>query len=171
MDDLYKAKFKEDISNVMDFIEKQWDSQHILSKNRLLMDWRHGCEDGYNYILAWDKGVLVGVLGYIPTRRYDDGLSANNIVWLALWKVRDDYKSSMVGLKLLKKLESLEPNSVMAVIGINPKHPPMYKALGYQVHELGQYYLTNPEMSQNLIQKPDNISLATALPGLARLKR
>ena len=59
----------------------------------------------------------------------------------------------------------------MAVIGINPKHPPMYKALGYQVHELGQYYLTNPEMSQNLIQKPDNISLATALPGLARLKK
>ena len=105
-----------------------------------------------------DEGILVGILGYIPTRRYDDDLSAQkNIVWLALWKVREDYQSSMVGLKLLKTLESLEPNSVMAVNGINLNHPPIYKALGFQVHELGQYYLANPDVSQNLIQKPENL--------------
>jgi len=162
---------KEDITAVMGFISTHWHSQHILAQNRSLMEWQHGCEDGYNYILAWDEDILVGVLGYIPTRRYDDGLSAKNIVWLALWKVRDDYQSSMVGLKLLKNLESLEPSSVMAVSGINPSHPPMYKALGFQVHELGQYYLANPDKSQNLIHKPENISLATAIFGRANLKR
>ena len=162
---------KEDITAVMGFIATHWHSRHILAKNRSLMDWQHGCEDGYNYILAWDEGTLVGVLGYIPTRRYDGQLSVRNIIWLALWKVRDDYQSSMLGLKLLKTLESLEPNSVMAVIGINSNHPPMYKALGFQVHELGQYYLANPDAPQNLIQKPENISLATAISGRAYLKR
>ncbi|MDB9892087.1 hypothetical protein OAC99_01415 [Amylibacter sp.] len=162
---------KEDIIAVMGFIATHWDGQHILAQNRPLMDWQHGCEDGYNYILAWDEEILVGVLGYIPTRRYDDGLSAKNIVWLALWKVCDDYQSSMLGLKLLKHLESVEPGSVMAVSGINPSHPPMYKALGFEVYELGQYYLANPNKSQNLIQKPKNVSLATAMFGLASLKR
>jgi len=155
----------------MDFIATHWSSQHILSKNRSLMNWQHGCEDGYNYILAWDEGILLGILGYIPTRRYDDELSANNILWLALWKVRDDYQSSMVGLKLLKTLESLEPSAVIAVNGINLNHPPMYTALGYQVHELGQYYLVNSDVSQKLLQKPENLSLATAVFGRAMLKR
>ncbi|MDA9299976.1 hypothetical protein N9Q12_01035 [bacterium] len=162
---------KEDITAVMGFIATHWHSQHILAKNLSLMEWQHGCEDGYNYILAWDEGILVGVLGYISTRRYDDQLNAKNIVWLALWKVLDDYQSSMLGLKLLKTLESLEPSSVMAVNGINPNHPPMYKALGFQVHELGQYYLANPDESQSLIQKPENLSLATAIFGCANLKR
>ena len=166
-----RRSFKEDITTVMGFIATHWHSQHILGKNRSLMDWQHGCEDGYNYILAWDESILVGVLGYIPTRRYDDELSAKNILWLALWKVRDDYHSSMVGLKLLKTLETLEPSSIMAVIGINSNHPPMYKALGFQVHELGQYYLANPYTSQNLIQNPENLSLATAIFGRANLKR
>ena len=163
---------KEDIPAVMDFISSHWQSEHVLAKNRSLMEWQHCSEDGCNYILASEEGILVGVLGYIPTRRYDDELSAkNNIVWLALWKVRDDYHSSMVGLKLLKTLETLEPSSIMAVIGINSNHPPMYKALGFQVHELGQYYLANPYTSQNLIQNPENLSLATAIFGRANLKR
>jgi len=163
---------KEDIPAVMDFISSHWRSEHVLAKNRSLMEWQHCSEDGCNYILASEEGILVGVLGYIPTRRYDDELSAkNNIVWLALWKFRDEYQSSMVELKLLKTLESLEPNSVMAVNGINLSHPPMYKALGFQVYELGQYYLSNPDKPQNLIQKPENLSLATAISGRAILER
>jgi len=163
---------KEDIPAIMDFISTHWRSDHILAKNRSLIEWQHGSEDGYNYILASDKGILVGVLGYIPTQRYDDELIAeNNIVWLALWKVREDYQSSMLGLKLLKTLESLEPNSVMAVNGINLNHPPMYEALGFQVYELGQYYLSNRNLPQNLIRKPENLSLATAITGRALLEK
>ena len=84
----------------MDFIENS-DSQHILKEpviDGLAMAVRMGIIIFWRGIKAFSWGFR-----YIPTRRYD-GLSANNIVWLALWKVRDDYKSSMVGLKLLKKL-------------------------------------------------------------------
>ena len=163
---------KKDLPAVMDFIATHWRSDHVLAKNRSLMVWQHCYEDECNYILATDEDVLVGVLGYIPSRRFDDELSTkSNIVWLALWKVRDDYQSSMLGLKLLKALESLEPNSVMAVNGINLDHPPMYKALGFQVYELGQFYLSNPNKPQIIIQKPKNLSLATAIPGHAILER
>jgi len=77
----------------------------------------------------------------------------------------------MVGLKLLKTLDSLEPNSVMAVNGINMAHRPMYKALGFQVHELGQFYLSNRDKPQNIINKPYDLSLATASYGRAILER
>ena len=163
---------KKDLPAVMDFIATHWRSDHVLAKNRSLMVWQHCYEDECNYMLATDGDVLVGVLGYIPSRRFDDELSTkSNIVWLALWKVRDDYQSSMLGLKLLKALESLEPNSVMAVNGINLDHPPMYKALGFQVYELGQFYLSNPNKPQTIIQKPKNLSLAIAIPGHAILER
>ena len=162
---------KDDIRAVMQFIATHWSSHHILSKNRSLMDWQHGTKDGYNYILAWDENILVGVLGYIPTRRYDDELSTNNILWLALWKVHDDYQSSMLGLRLLKTLASIEHNVVVGVNGINLTHPPMYKALGYQVYDLCQYYLINSDAQQNLLHNPENLPLATAVYGRAVLKR
>lgn len=162
---------KEDITDIMDFIARYWSSEHVLATNRSLVEWQHSSEDGCNYIVASDNGSLVGVLGYIPTRRYDDNLGLDqNVVWLALWKVRDDYQSSIIGLKLFKVLESLEPNSVMAVNGIKLSHPPMYKALGFQVHELGQYYLANPDKPQNLLRYPTNLPLATPISGRAILK-
>lgn len=162
---------KSDLQSLMEFISTHWSEQHVLSTSTALMDWQYGTEDGYNFILAWNGNKLVGVLGYIPSRRYDGELSARKIIWLALWKVRDEYQSSMLGLKLLKTLESLEPNSVMAVNGINLDHPPMYKALGFQVYELGQFYLSNPNKPQIIIEKPKNLSLATAIPGHAILER
>ena len=161
---------KEDIPAVMRFIATHWRKDHVLAENRSLMEWQYCSEDGYNYILAWDGASLVGVLGYIPTKQYDGTLSAkNNICWLALWKVREDHQSSMLGLKLLSTLESLEPTSIIAVNGINLKHPPMYKALGFQVYELDQYYLSNPDKPQSILKKSDNLFLATPNYGRAIL--
>jgi hypothetical protein len=162
---------KEDIPFVMEFISTYWAAQHVLSKSLALMDWQYGTEDGYNFILAWDEGILAGVLGYIPTRRYDEELSANKIIWLALWKVRDEYQSSMLGLKLLKILEDTEPNVAVAVSGVNLKTAQLYKVLGYQVQDLCQYYLANSNVPQNVLHNPKNSPLATAAFGRAKLKR
>tara|TARA_B100001057_G_scaffold500435_1_gene615479 strand:+ start:12289 stop:13305 length:1017 start_codon:yes stop_codon:yes gene_type:complete len=161
---------KDDIASVIQFIELEWNPNHILVKNRNLLEWQHGNTDGYNFILAWDGNVLVGVLGYIPTRRYDDELSMNNILWMALWKVREEVQSSMVGLKLLKELENIENNAALAVHGINLKHLPLYKALGYQVYELEQYYIANPDVSHNILHNPERLPIATSNYGTASLE-
>lgn len=162
---------KSDLQSVMNFISTHWAEQHVLSTSRALMNWQYGTEDGYNFVLAWDKDHLVGILGYIPTWRYDGEQSANNIIWLALWKVRDEYQSSMLGLKLLRELENTYPNAAVAVNGVNVKTSQLYRALGYQVENLRHYYLSNSKVSQNLLSNPDNLPFATAAFGGAKLKR
>lgn len=160
----------QDITALMQFIDTHWKKDHVLATSQALMDWQHKADDGYNYLLAWDHNILVGVLGYIPTRRYDNGgLTADNILWLALWKVRDDCKAPMSGLKLLKALETTEPNIGLAVSGINSAILPMYRALGYHVADMKQAYMINSDASQTLMQFPEGYEPAQPKEGNATL--
>jgi hypothetical protein len=141
-----------DMTEVMTFIDRHWRKGHVLATNRRLMDWQHKEEDGsYNYLLAREGDELLAVLGYIPTRRFDPALKDSNMLWLALWKTRDDIKVAGLGLRLLQALGRVEPHCAMGVSGINPAHPPMYTSLGYQVKKLRQYYFTHPGVPLSLV--------------------
>lgn len=141
-----------ELGALMAFIDRHWHKGHVLATSRALMDWQHREPDGsYNYLLAWEGGELLGVLGYLPTRRYDPALVGHNLLWLALWKTRDDVKVAGLGLRILHALGGIEPHVALGVSGINLAHPPMYRALGYQVVELAQHYLVNPDVPRRLI--------------------
>src|SRR5450755_612216 len=143
----------EEIRELMQFLDSHWQSGHVLAASQALMDWQHRAADGhYNYLLAWSEGQILGVLGYIPSARFDPQLTDRNVVWLALWKVRDDCGAPGLGLRLLNALSRVEAHAAIAVTGINLTHPPMYRALGYRVDELSQYFLVNPDKPQTLIQ-------------------
>jgi len=144
-----------DVAAVMTFIDLYWRKGHVLGTCRELMDWQHKEADGsYNYLLVWDSDDLLGVLGYIPTRRYDPALKEHNLLWLALWKVRDDVMVSGLGLRMLQALSRVEPHVAIGVSGINLTHPPMYTALRYKVAALTQYYLVNPNTPLSLVFAP-----------------
>ena len=147
----------EEITTVMDFIGEYWRADHVLATHRNLMDWQHGNADGsYHYLIARSGEVIEGVLGYIPISRYDAALAANEMIWLALWKIRPECKIAGLGLKMLGALQQLYQNAAFGVNGINHTHPPMYRALGYQSTELRQYYITNPTLPRTLMQAPDS---------------
>lgn len=142
-----------EVPALMAFIDTHWKQGHALAINRPLMDWQHKAENNhYNYLLAWEGRELLGVLGYIPTHRYDPALKSENTLWLALWKIRPDCKVTALGLRMLRALEQVEPHTALAVNGINLTHPPMYKALGYKCAELTQHYMINPERPRHLLQ-------------------
>jgi hypothetical protein len=151
-----------EISQVAEFIGNHWAPGHVLAVNSKLMDWQHRNENGsYDYLLAWHGQRLVGILGYIATRRYDSALANCNILWLALWKVRDDCGITGLGLKLLYELSRLESNKGLAINKILPEHTPLYRALGYQVVEMKQFYVTNPDKPSRLISAPSDTILST----------
>jgi len=128
---------------IMSFIDRHWKRGHALGTSSSLFNWQHrDPQGGYTYMLAVEDEEILGVLGYIPSRLFEQ--SASNVVWLALWKIRDDVKRPALGLQLLRALEHTEPHETIAVNGINASLPPMYKALGYQVVRLSQHYVTNP---------------------------
>lgn len=166
-------RFRDDEAPLlMAFIDEHWERGHVLATSRALLDWQY--RDGAEYAVfgAWDGGVPVGVLGYIPTRRFDPALAgaSSNATWLALWKVRDDVKSSAVGLRLLSAVSIAEPSAAIGVVGFNATHPPLYAALGYTVGELRQYVIFHRTMNAKLAVIPPNRPRPFARPGRAQLR-
>lgn len=145
----------QDITQVMDFIGAYWQKNHVLSTHRALMDWQHRAPDGaYHYLLARRGDTLLGVLGYIPTTQFDGTSAAQETIWLALWKIRDDATAPGLGLRMLGALTKLYPHATWGVNGINPEHPPMYRALGYRSVALSQHYLTHPTLPLRMVTAP-----------------
>jgi hypothetical protein len=137
----------EDIGDVIRFIDEHWESGHVLAACRPLLDWQHKDPDGrgYSFILARrqpDDAVL-GILGYIPTTRFDAALVDDNMIWLTTWKVRDNANVAGLGLALLRFLTTSEPHRAIGALGLNPATVPIYRALGYRVGEMEHYVLAN----------------------------
>jgi hypothetical protein len=141
-----------DVPEVLAFLDTHWKPGHVFTRDRALFDWQYARQDRpgeYTIALARlsGDGPLVGMLGYLPTRRFDPALAANNAIWLALWKVRDDISSGPIGLQLLGNVTEGEPHASLGVIGFQPSAAAIYKALKFQVGELHHYVLPNPDMS------------------------
>jgi len=135
-----------EIVDVMQFIDDHWAHGHVLATCRPLLDWQHREADGtYSIIVARRDGdrAVLGILGYIPTRRYDAGLADENVVWLTTWMVRHEARASGLGLTLLQYLRATEPHVAIGAIGLNPATTPIYQALGYRVGELEHYVRPN----------------------------
>jgi hypothetical protein len=147
----------DEVQELMQFLDMHWQSGHVLATSQALMDWQHKAADGnYNYLIAKTNGQILGVLGYISSSSFDPKLGDQNVIWLALWKVRDDSGIPGLGLRLLNALSRVEKHAAIAVNGINISHPPMYRALGFQVEELSHYFLVNPQKPQTLIRSPSD---------------
>ncbi|MEG3638280.1 hypothetical protein [Magnetococcus sp. PR-3] len=158
---------------VMAFIDTHWSKGHIMATHTGLFDWQHQSvgRDGYDYMVAWRGEELLGVLGYINLTRYDPHLDGQNVIWLALWKVRDDCGVAGLGLSLLRAVMKQEPHAWIGVVGINTAHPPMYKALRFHTGQLTQYVLFNPQVQPQLAHVPKGVVLPQVKQGDAQLQR
>jgi hypothetical protein len=162
---------QDDITKVAEFIDNHWSKGHVMAVSQKLMDWQHKAEDGsYDYLLAWHDKQLVGILGYISTCRFDTNLTDRNVLWLAIWKIREDCRITGLGLKMLNELTRLEPNVGVAINKILPEHNPLYRALRYQVVKMKQYYVTDPDKPSQLINAPTGSLLPFPKRGEARFK-
>jgi hypothetical protein len=136
-----------DIDDVVRFVDEHWQPGHPLVACRALLDWQHRDPDGrgYSFVVARREsdGVVLGILGYIPTRRFDAALDGHNVVWLTMWKVRDDANVAGLGLQLLHHVARAEPHVAMGAVGLNAATLPIYRALGYRTGELRHYARVN----------------------------
>jgi hypothetical protein len=136
-----------DIDDVIRFIDEYWKPGHALATCRPLLDWQHRDADGrgYSFVVGrrrQDNAVL-GILGYIATKRFDAALGGDNVIWLTTWKIRDDADVAGLGLVLLRHLTGAEQHLAIGALGLNPATMPIFKALGYRVGELQHYVRAN----------------------------
>lgn len=141
-----------DVDDVLAFIDAHWKPGHIFTRHRGLFDWQHALRDRtgeYSIAIARRTAdrMLLGILGYIPTRQFDSSIG-DNTVWLALWKVRDDADSAGLGLRLLTFVTESEPHTTLGVVGFNAAVAPIYRALGFTIGELRHYVLPNPDVDR-----------------------
>jgi len=131
---------EEEVDAVVRFLDEHWQRGHALVASRRLLDWQYrGADGGYAFVVARVDGEIAGILGYIPTRRYDPALAGDNVVWLTTWKVRDDAGVAGLGLALLQHVAAVEPHAAIGAVGFNTATRPIYEALGFTVGELQHY--------------------------------
>ncbi|MDB3882593.1 hypothetical protein N9299_04340 [Amylibacter sp.] len=154
----------------MGFIANEWSNNHILANDLNFQSWQHGTQsDVYNWVVGLDQNEIKGILGFIPLSKFDEEID-NEFIWLALWKVIEGPDTRGLGLRLLRYILTEMPATGFGVVGINKKHLGLYKALGFNVGTLKQYFMINPSAKQTLIHNRGNHCLPSPKSGKAVFK-
>jgi hypothetical protein len=136
----------DEVDALMAFIRDHWSATHIMGHSRALMDWQHrdAAERRYNFMLARDgTGAIVGILGFIPSRRFDPALAdADETIWFAMWKVLETAPTG-AGLMLIRELQKRIRPRWIGTVGLNDYVRGIYTALGYATATLDRYYRLN----------------------------
>ncbi len=136
---------------LMKFLDENWQRGHVLSRSRELLDWQHFDAGAgyYNYLLAKGKdGQIEAVLGFIPTDRYDSVIAGDCVVWLSLWKTRENSGNPMLGLLLLKSLEVRRDWKAIGTLGVSDVAAKIYRLLKYKTGFMNHYYIANPDLDK-----------------------
>ena len=129
-----------DVADVVRFLDEEWKRGHVLVTSRALLDWQYrNADGGYSFLVARQSGEVVGLLGYIATRRYDPSLAGANVLWLTTWKVKTEASVAALGLSLLQRVRTAEPHVALGALGLNPATCAIYSTLGFRVGELEHY--------------------------------
>ena len=138
-----------DIPALMVFIGEHWRQDHILARERRVLDWYYGCPQGCNFLLARRDGEIFAVLGFIDVDHLNAKRSVNSELWLALWKVRDDAGVPALGLRLIMELKKRYPQRPIAVLGLSEAARKIYRLLGYEVKTLDQLFIHNRNLHKH----------------------
>lgn len=130
-----------DINELMIFINDNWKSGHILSKNKELFEYEFLKENGdVNFLMAIDKekNTIEGVIGFLETAYNQDTTD----VWTSIWKVREG-NMLFLGSELQKRLESKKGIRYVMGIGDNPDTSAriLKKKFGRNIIKMKHYYI------------------------------
>ena len=130
----------------MSFIQQYWGAKHILATNVdvFLFQYQNQLDKSrVNFVVAKDsEGVIKAILGFIPSQLQ----SPNSDIFAALWKVADDVKSPMLGLKLLNYLRKKTEYGLFTTLGLNEMSSSIYRLMKYEVGYMQHFVLLNPSM-------------------------
>lgn len=136
-----------DIDNIMYFIKRYWDSQHILSEDKNFFEYEFLDEENVNVMLAIDKrlNTIEAIAGFLKCSKVVE----NQDVWGSFWKVNTTKNNmTFLGIELIKRLsETLQCRNHLG-IGINPKTTlPLRKTLfNEKIEKMNHYYILNEQI-------------------------
>ncbi len=133
----------DEVDELTAFLRDHWGREHVLVTERRVLDWQHRDEarGRYDFLLARDRTGIAGILGFIPTSRYDPTLAdGHETLWLTTWRVRDDARPGLGLLRLRGLRERLRPTWA-GTVGLRPETRAIYDRLGFRTGALTRMIL------------------------------
>ncbi|AIQ15148.1 hypothetical protein [Paenibacillus durus] len=172
-DEKYTIRFAEkaDISSIMNFIEREWKSDHIFARNRDYLCYEHQFGDKVNYILAIDKATsnLEGILGFIEASRSEE----HKDIWGVMWKVREGKGNlPFLGIELMKRLMAETKCRAEIGVGANPKTsvPILKVMLGFHIDKMKHSYRLNGNTDEFKIAVINNKIILPVIPSVKQYR-
>jgi hypothetical protein len=160
---MYEIRFcqYDELNLLQDFLTKFWSKNHVFARSLKLLRWQHlNTEDEIiNFVVAYNKNSkeFDAILGFIPTSQYDLNIK-NRDIWLAIWKVKEEFASTGIGLQVLLFLNSHYKNSSIGVLGISKDAMKIYKAFSYKTGVLKHFYIKNDSLTDYSIASFNNVN-------------
>lgn len=143
---------------LQDFLAKYWSKNHVLVSSSKLLLWQHfNAEDKtINFVVAFNKKKkeFDAILGFIPSGQFDENLRKTDI-WLAIWKVKEEFASTGIGLQVLMFLTNKYKPSSIGISGASEDAMKIYRAFGYKTGLLRHFYIKNDSLDNYKIAKFD----------------
>lgn len=136
----------DDTRDIMAFINEHWKEGHLLATSEQLFLFQHQNAldpDTLNIVVAKDSDSNVkAVLGFVPS----EYANPQSDIFGALWKVADDVKAPMLGLKLLKFLRGLHAGGYFT-LGLNETSASIYRLMKLSVGQMDHFVLLNQTLT------------------------
>jgi len=144
----------QDTEKLMKFLDEHWKKDHILSqdKNLFLYEFQEG--ERLNFGIAKDAdGEILGLFGFM---KYNS-LSLPDLAG-SLWKVKDDCKVPLLGLKLREFVVNNIKHRFFAAPGAGIQTKPIYQIIKMDWNQMEQYYFPNPTIKDfQILKLPDSL--------------
>jgi GNAT superfamily N-acetyltransferase len=121
----------------MRFIDAEWRSGHVLSRDEQLLRWQFDCSRvpgwhvaGPTVMLAWLGDAIVGMFGLTGCEMTLEG-TAGSAVWLSHWFASPRYRGLNVAYGLLRAVLDLGLD-VVATNGANPTATKLLRGLQFE---------------------------------------
>jgi len=152
-DPMYKISIckKDEIDDVVEFIDKYWKKDHALVKSRSLMDWQYYNEQNqtYNFIIARNKatGEIHAIEGFISTSHFDPQIS-KPMTWGSIWKAIPDVAPPGLGFVVKKYRETEYDSEYNCEVGISVDAKKYNTQFKNTIFALNNWYITNPDIEK-----------------------
>lgn len=124
-------------NEILDFIDKNWQEDHIFVRWPELFDDYHKNGDMLNYMIAVKQGKIYGICGFIYANH-----EREPDIWLALWKVIPSGVPSL-GMDIVNTLKKTLNCNVLSCCGIRKEVKRLYEFLGFKTGTLKHFYRLN----------------------------
>lgn len=142
----FRRAIYEDIPRIMEYIDKNWKKNHILSQDKKFFEWQYMGKDRCNFIIAEDKldKKIYGINGFIT---YNS--SINPDIAGSIFKVIKS-GNPILGLEMSEFLCKTVNHRYVCAPGLSEKAVKIERLSKNRVEKLKHYYILADKLEYNI---------------------